>query len=100
MPDNFTTLYQAIFFSSLGLLFVLERLSAFRRDIVRTAGRWTTNIGLLIIGGTIASIAFPAGLYGFAADQSSGLLGRTPVAAQVLITAFFLDLWRYWEHRL
>lgn len=102
MPDKFTALYQAIFFSSLGLLLLLERVSAFRRDSIQTAGRWTTNIGLLIIGGTIASLAIPAGLYGFAAAQASGPLTRPgiPVPAQVLVTVLFLDLWRYWEHRL
>lgn len=102
MPDKFTALYQAIFFSSLGLLFLLERVGAFRRDSIQTAGRWTTNIGLLIIGGAIASLAIPGGLYGFAAAQGSGPLTRVgvPVPAQVLVTVLFVDLWRYWEHRL
>src|SRR5688500_3610150 len=102
MPDQFTALYQAIFFSSLGLLLLLERVSAFRRGSIQTAGRWTVNIGLLIIAGTIASLAIPAGLYGFAAAQASGPLTRLgiPVPAQVLVTVLFLDLWRYWEHRL
>ena len=102
MPDKFTALYQAIFFSSLGLLLVLERVSAFRRGSIPTAGRWTANIGLLIIAGTIASLAIPAGLYGFAAAQASGPLTRLgiPVLAQVLVTVLILDLWRYWEHRL
>src|SRR5205823_7553589 len=76
------------------------RVSAFRRDSIQTAGRWTTNIGLLIIGGTLASLAIPAGLYGFAAAQVSGPLAAVPVPAQVLVTVLFLDLWRYWEHRL
>ena len=100
MPDKFTALYQAIFFSSLGLLLLLERVSAFRRDPIQRAARWTTNIGLLLIGGTIASLALPAGLYGFAAAQASGPLAAVPVLVQVLVTVFFLDLWRYWEHRL
>jgi exosortase len=102
MSDKFTALYQGFFFSSLGVFLLLERVSAFRRDSIETAGRWTTNIGLLIISGTIASLAIPAGLYGFAEAQATGPLARLGVSvpAQVLVTVLFLDLWRYWEHRL
>lgn len=100
MSDNFTALYQAIFFSSLGLFLLLEQVRAFRSRPVQTAGRWTANIGLLIIGGTLASLLLPAGLYGFASAQAAGPLARLGVPAQVLVTFLSLDLWRYWEHRL
>jgi len=101
MFDKFSALHQVAFFSSLGLLVLLEQVSSLRRNSIQIAGRWTTNIGLLIIGSVTASLAIPAGLYGFAESQTSGLLARLglSVPAQVVLTVLFLDLWRYWEHR-
>ncbi|HTD06344.1 exosortase-associated EpsI family protein [Undibacterium sp.] len=102
MADEFNTLYQIVFLSTVGLLVLLERVQAFQRESIQIAGRWTTNIGLLLIGSVITSLLIPVGIYGFAQAQAPGLLARlgVPATVQILLTLLFLDLWRYWEHRL
>jgi exosortase len=102
VTDGFTALYQIAFFSAVGLLLLLERVRSFQRQSVRIAGRWTANIGLLLIVSVIASVAIPAGVYGVAQAQAPGMIAQlgVPIPVQIGLTFLFLDLWRYWEHRV
>lgn len=102
MAEQFEIQYQLVFFSTLGALVLLERVRAFQREPVQLARRWTTNIGLFLIGSVITSLVIPIGVYSFAQNQPPGLLARLglPFVAQLLLTFLLLDVWRYWEHRL
>lgn len=102
MVEEFNTQFQIAFFSTVGLLLLLERVSAWRRDTVETGKRWTSNIGLLVFGSLIAGLLVPVGLVGFASAQPPGPMARLgwPIAVQVVVTFLVLDLYRYWEHRL
>lgn len=102
MVEEFNTQFQIAFFSTVGLLLLLERVSAWRRETVRTGKRWTSNIGLLVFGSLIAGLIVPVGLVGFANAQPPGPMTRLgwPMAVQIVLTFLVLDLYRYWEHRL
>ncbi len=100
--EQFDILYQLVFFAIVALLVLLERVGALQRQPVQLARRWTSNIGLFLIGSVITSLVIPVGIYAFAQHQPPGLLERLglPFVAQLLLTFLLLDLWRYWEHRL
>ncbi len=102
MAEQFEIRYQLVFFSTVVLLVLLERVSAFQRQPVQLARRWTSNIGLFLIGSVVTSLVIPVGIYTFAQQQPPGLLVRLglPFGAQLLLSFLLLDLWRYWEHRL
>lgn len=102
MAEQFEIRYQLVFFSTVVLLVLLERVRAFQRQPVQLARRWTSNIGLFLIGSVVTSLVIPVGIYTFAQNQPPGLLARLglPFVAQLLLTFLLLDFWRYWEHRL
>lgn len=102
MAEEFNTQFQIAFFSTIGLLLLLERVSALRRETVVTGKRWTSNIGLLVFGSLIAGLIVPVGLVGFASTQPPGPMARLgwPMAVQIAVTFVALDLFHYWEHRL
>jgi exosortase len=102
MSEEFTRLYQIVFFFTFGLLIVLERFRSLQRGSNAISGRWTTNIGLLIIVGVVGALALPIATHSFAHAPEHGLLAHReiPVSLLVPITVLLLDLWRYWEHRL
>ena len=100
MSEEFTRLHQVVFFFAFGLLLVLERIGALQRGRVRVTGRWTTNIGLLIIVGIVGALAIPLTAQSFAYAADHGLLADVPVLLQVVVTVLLMDMCRYWEHRL
>jgi exosortase len=102
MTEEFEILYQLVFFSSAVALVLLERVRALQHQPVQIARRWTSNIGLFLIGSVVTTVVIPIGIYAFAQHQPPGLLSRLglPFAIQLLLTFLLLDLWRYWEHRL
>ena len=102
MTEEFEILYQLVFFSVAIALVLLERVRTLQRQQVQIATRWTSNIGLFLIGSAISAVVIPVGVYTFALHQPPGLLSRLdlPFVAQLLLTFLLLDLWRYWEHRL
>lgn len=102
MTETFESLYQLVFLSLALTLALLERVGALRRQPVQLARRWPSNIGLFLIGSVATTILLPAGLYAFAQHRPPGLLSRLelPFAGELLLTFVFLDLWRYWEHRV
>lgn len=102
MAEQFEVRYQLVFFSTVVLLVLLERVRAFQRQPVQMARRWTSNIGLFLIGSVVTALVIPVGIYAFAQHQPPGLLARLslPFVAQLLLTFLLLDFWRYWEHRL
>ena len=101
MADPFPAVLQIVFFATVGLLVVLERVRPMQRETVAIAGRWTANIGLFVIAGALAAIALPGGIYGVAQAQDPGGLDRLgiPTYGQIALTFLLLDGWRYWEHR-
>lgn len=102
MTEEFEILYQLVFFSAAIVLVLLERIRALQRQPVQTARRWTSNIGLYLIGSAVTAVVIPFGIFTFAQHQPPGLLSRLdlPFAAQLILTFLLLDLWLYWEHRL
>jgi exosortase len=102
MAEEFHTLSQLAFFSAVGLLLLVERLGAWRREAVEIGSRWSSNIGLLIIGSLLSGLVVPAGLVGFASLQPPGPMARHdwPIALQFAATFLLLDLWQYCQHRL
>jgi len=102
MSEGFESLYQLVFFATAVALLLLERVRALQRQPVQIARRWTSNVGLFVIGSVLNTVVLPIGIYAFAQHQPPGLLSRLdlPFAAEVLLTFLLLDLWRYWEHRL
>ncbi|MGZ8293531.1 MAG: archaeosortase/exosortase family protein [Telluria sp.] len=102
MTEEFNTQFQIAFFSTVGLLLLLERVGAWRRASVGTGKRWTSNIGLLVFGSVLAGLIVPLGLVGFANTQPPGLMARLgwPMAVQIVATFLALDLYHYWQHRL
>ncbi|MEP6998280.1 MAG: exosortase-associated EpsI family protein [Betaproteobacteria bacterium] len=102
MTEAFESLYQLVFVCFAVALVLLERVRVLQRQRVRFARRWTSNIGLFLIGSVFTAVVFPIGLYAFAQQQPPGLLARLGLSfpAQILLTFVLLDLWRYWEHRL
>jgi exosortase len=102
MAEQLGTLHQLAFFAVGAALVLLERVPAFQRHDVVMARRWPSNIGLFLIGSAVGTVLLPLGVYGFAAAQPPGPFEWVglPYAAQFVITFMFLDLWRYWEHRL
>ena len=101
MPTDFERLYPLVFFSTALALIALEQVGALRRQPVSVATRWTSNIGLYLIGGLVAAVALPIGIYAFARDRPPGLVSSLewPFVAQAALTFLLLDLWKYWEHR-
>jgi exosortase len=102
MPTDFERLYPLVFFSTALALLALERVGALRRQPVTVATRWTSNIGLYIIGGLVAAVVLPIGIYAFARERPPGLVSglEWPFVAQAALTFLLLDLWKYWEHRV
>jgi len=101
MTQEFGTLYQLVFLGTAVALVLLERVRALQRQPVQIARRWTSNIGLFIIGSVVDTLVLPIGIYAFALSQAPGFVSRMglPFAIEVLLTFLVLDLWRYWEHR-
>ena len=102
MTLNFETLYWSAFFATAALLFLLERVRTLQREPVQAASRWASNVGLFLIGGIASAFIIPVGIHAYAEDHSAGAFARLelPFAAQILLAFLFLDIWRYWEHRL
>lgn len=102
MTEPFEILYQLAFVATAVALVLLERVRALQRQPVRIARRWTSNIGLFVIGSVVNTLVLPVGIYAFAQHQAPGLLSRLglPFAVDLVLTFLLLDLWRYWEHRL
>ncbi|MFI5445557.1 archaeosortase/exosortase family protein [Polaromonas sp. UC242_47] len=102
MAEQFEVRYQLVFFSTVVLLVLLERVRGFQRQPVQMARRWSSNIGLFLIGSVVTALVIPVGIYAFALHQPPGLLARLslPFVAQLLLTFLLIDFWRYWEHRL
>ena len=101
MAEEFETLYQLVFFTTAGALVLLERVRAWQRRPVQTARRWTSNVGLFLIGTLFTAVVLPIGFYAFALHQPPGVLAKLgfPPFVQVVLAFLLLDLWRYWEHR-
>ena len=99
---TFDSLLALILFSVGGSLFLLERVPLFQREEALLEGRWITNLGLLIIGGLVFALFIPVSLYAAAEMQASGLLSNLniPSSSQIILVFLFLDVWRYWEHRI
>src|SRR5947207_459225 len=101
MTEEFETLYQLVFFTAAAALVLMERVRAWQRQPVRMARRWTSNVGLFLIGTVVTAVVIPVGVYAFAQHQPPGPLSKLalPSAAQLVLTFLLLDFWRYWEHR-
>src|SRR5438046_2201244 len=101
MTEEFETLYQLVSFTAAAALVLMERVRAWQRQPVRMARRWTSNVGLFLIGTVVTAVVIPVGVYAFAQHQPPGLLSKLafPSAAQLVLTFLLLDFWRYWEHR-
>ena len=101
MTQEFEILYQLAFLGTAISLVLLERFRALQRQRVQIARRWTSNIGLFVIGTVVDTLILPIGIYAFALHQAPGLVSRMrlPFAVELLLTFLVLDLWRYWEHR-
>lgn len=82
-------------------LLLLERMPTLQRATAPVKCRWLTNAGLMLLGGLIASIAFPSSIMSVAHDMDGGLISslRLPLWMEVLLVLLLLDCWRYWEHR-
>ena len=102
MRGDFQAVYQLAFFSVAVGIALLERVRGFQRAPPSIERRWTSNIGLFVTSVIISGLVLPIGVYGFAAQQPPGLMSRLqlPWAAELAATFLFLDLWKYWEHRL
>ena len=101
MADEFTPFYQIVFFSTFALLILLERVGSLQREWVPINGRWTTNIGLLIIAAVVGSFAALVATHSIARAPVPGFLSHhyMPLGAEIALTVLLVDLWRYWEHR-
>lgn len=101
MTQEFEILYQLVFLGTAVSLVLLERVRALQRQRVQIASRWTSNIGLFVVGSVVDTLVLPVGLYAFALHQAPGFMSRMelPFAVELLLTFLVLDLWRYWEHR-
>jgi len=102
MTVDLDALQRDVFLVTVLALFALERFRALRRHPVPRRWRWTSNIGLFVIGAIAGALILPVGTYAFAARQPPGVLTRldVPFAAQVIVTFLLLDGWKYWEHRV
>lgn len=102
MVEQFERLYLTVFLVTAASLLLLERIRWFQRAPAPATGRWSANLGLLVVGNVLVSLLLPIGAIALAQGQSPRLLGRLdwPPAAQVVLTFLLIDLWRYWEHRL
>jgi exosortase len=101
MTQEFEILYQLVFLGTAVSLVLLERVRTLQRQRVQIARRWTSNIGLFVIGSVVDTLVLPIGIYAFALHQAPGPVSRMglPFAVELLLTFLVLDLWRYWEHR-
>jgi exosortase len=101
MTQEFEILYQLVFLGTALSLVLLERVRTLQRQRVQIARRWTSNIGLFIIGTVVDTLVLPVGIYTFALHQAPGFVSRLGLsfAVELLLTFLVLDLWRYWEHR-
>jgi sterol desaturase/sphingolipid hydroxylase (fatty acid hydroxylase superfamily) len=102
MIEGFERLYQAVFLSSAMAFVVLERVRALQYQPVHIARRWTSNVGLFLIGSVATAVFLPIGIYAFAERQPPGLISKLglPLFAELVLAFLLLDLWKYWEHRL
>jgi exosortase len=102
VAEEFSSLHLIAFYSTAALVLLLEQVRPFQRRSVTLARRWATNIGLLLIASAIISFAMPGGIHAYAQAAPLGPLARAgmPMAIQMVLTFLFVDLWRYWEHRL
>jgi len=76
MTEEFETLYQLVFFTAAVALVLMERVRAWQRQPVRMARRWTSNIGLFLIGTVVTAVIIPVGIYAFAQRQPPGLMSE------------------------
>ncbi len=98
----FENLLVLTLFSIGGGIFLLERVPLFQRKRIKRNGRWTTNLGLLVIGSIVLALCFPVGPYAVAEMQPHGFLSSMEITlgGQFVLVFLLLDLWRYWEHRI
>ncbi len=102
MTEAFESVYALVFFSTAIALLLLERRRRWQRQPVAIARRWTSNLGLFVIGSVVTGLVFPVGVIALAEHRSAGPLERLglPFALELVATFLLLDLWRYWEHRV
>jgi exosortase len=101
MTQEFEILYQLVFVGTAASLVLMERVRTLQRQQVQIVRRWTSNIGLFIIGSVVDTLVLPVGIYAFALHQAPGFVSRLGLSfvVELLLTFLVLDLWRYWEHR-
>ena len=102
MQGDFQSLHQLLFLSAAIAIALLERVRLFQRGAPHIATRWTSNLGLFVLGAIVSGLVLPLGAYGFAAHQPPGWMSRlqVPFIAQVVATLLLLDFWKYCEHRI
>lgn len=93
------------FYGGIIVFALLERVWPRRRDAHSFLVRWTSNISLLLIELGLSRIVVPGGLVALAylaQGNDWGLLNTLalPAPLTVLASVAFLDLLKYWEHRL
>ena len=92
------------FFLGVFVLIALWELKAPRRRLtVSKAGRWASNIGLVVLNSLVLRWLFPAaavGVAAFAQQQGWGLLNhyQVPLGWAILITVVAMDLVIYLQH--
>ncbi len=86
-----------------GLLLLLERIPALRRQAVGLSSFAGPPIsGLALAGALVASTLFPASITDVALDLDGGIVGnlQLPLIPEAILLFLFWDFWRYWQHRV
>jgi len=102
-PDQEPTIRLIIFVGVLAGLALLELLIPRRKLVGVKWQRWITNLGLIVIDTLALRLLFPllaVGFAGYVASKGWGLFNllNLPVALEIILCVFALDLAIYFQH--
>ena len=103
LTDHESGIRLGVFIGVLAVMAILEVIAPRKKRVSARAGRWLTNLGLIVIDTLALRFLMPLfamGMAAIASDKGWGLLNiiDAPVWLEITLAVIVLDMLIYWQH--
>ena len=103
LTDHESGIRLGVFIGVLAVMAILEVIAPRKKRVSARAGRWLTNLGLIVIDTLALRFLMPLfamGMAAIASDKGWGLLNMidAPVWLEITLAVIVLDMLIYWQH--
>ena len=103
LTDHESSIRLGVFIGVLAVMAILEVIAPRKKRVAARAGRWLTNLGLIVIDTLALRFLMPLfamGMAAIASDKGWGLLNMidAPVWLEITLAVIVLDMLIYWQH--